>query len=62
LLPALVLLLALLILGLTTALPAHAQAAAPRNVVFILSDDHRYDFMSFHPQARTSSRHPSSTG
>ncbi|HUF51133.1 MAG TPA: sulfatase [Longimicrobiales bacterium] len=32
-------------------LPAHAQAQAgatrPRNVILILSDDHRYDFMSF---------------
>ena len=37
-------------LGLTPA-PARAQAAGPRNVVFILSDDHRYDFMGFHPQA-----------
>jgi N-acetylglucosamine-6-sulfatase len=27
------------------------QAAAPRNVIFILSDDHRYDFMGFHPNA-----------
>ena len=27
------------------------QAAARRNVVFILSDDHRYDFMGFHPNA-----------
>ena len=44
------LLLAVLVLGLT-APPVRAQAAAPRNVVFILSDDHRYDFMSFHPQA-----------
>lgn len=26
---------------------AQATATAPRNVVFILSDDHRYDFMSF---------------
>ena len=25
------------------------RAAARRNVVFILSDDHRYDFMSFSP-------------
>ncbi|HEU4522096.1 MAG TPA: sulfatase, partial [Thermoanaerobaculia bacterium] len=25
--------------------------AAPRNIVFILSDDHRYDFMGFHPNA-----------
>lgn len=29
---------------------SHAQDM-PRNVVFILSDDHRYDFMSFHPDA-----------
>ena len=51
------------------ALPAHAQivpvpatvkavkneGANPRNVVFILSDDHRYDAMSFmgHPLAKT---------
>jgi N-acetylglucosamine-6-sulfatase len=27
------------------------QAAQRRNVVFILSDDHRYDFMGFHPNA-----------
>lgn len=27
------------------------DVARPRNVVFILSDDHRYDFMSFHPDA-----------
>lgn len=26
-------------------------AAAPRNVILILSDDHRYDFMGFHPDA-----------
>src|SRR3970040_2872401 len=26
---------------------APSRAATPRNVVFILSDDHRYDFMSF---------------
>jgi N-acetylglucosamine-6-sulfatase len=25
--------------------------APPRNVILILSDDHRYDFMSFHPRA-----------
>ncbi|HVS29964.1 MAG TPA: sulfatase [Thermoanaerobaculia bacterium] len=25
--------------------------AAPPNIVFILSDDHRYDFMGFHPNA-----------
>jgi N-acetylglucosamine-6-sulfatase len=46
-----VLLLTVLISGLTTSPPARAQAAAPRNFVLILSDDHRYDFMSFHPQA-----------
>lgn len=28
-----------------------ATAAAPRNVIIILSDDHRYDFMSFMPGA-----------
>jgi len=28
-----------------------AQQQAPKNVVFILSDDHRYDFMSFMEQA-----------
>lgn len=27
------------------------QADQPRNVIFILSDDHRYDFMSFHDGA-----------
>jgi N-acetylglucosamine-6-sulfatase len=31
--------------------PGLAQATAPRNVIFILSDDHRYDFMGFHPGA-----------
>ena len=30
---------------------AISQAVAPRNVIFILSDDHRYDFMGFHPNA-----------
>ena len=29
----------------------HTHAAARRNVILILSDDHRYDFMSFLPQA-----------
>jgi N-acetylglucosamine-6-sulfatase len=28
-----------------------AQTPAPRNVVFILADDHRFDFMGFHPDA-----------
>ncbi len=27
------------------------QADAPQDVIFILSDDHRYDFMGFHPDA-----------
>lgn len=30
--------------------PAEA-GAGPRNIVFILSDDHRFDFMGFHPRA-----------
>lgn len=36
-------------------LPQGLPGAKPRNVVFILSDDHRYDAMSFlgHPLART---------
>lgn len=41
--------LALTALG---AQPLQAAAqAAPRNIVFILSDDHRYDLMGFHPNA-----------
>jgi N-acetylglucosamine-6-sulfatase len=28
-----------------------ALSAKPRNVVFILSDDHRYDYMGFHPES-----------
>ena len=40
---------------LLDALPARAstesQAAVPRNVIIILSDDHRYDFMSFMKRA-----------
>jgi N-acetylglucosamine-6-sulfatase len=45
-----------LILPACTPAPAPAAAAEPgiqppRNVVFILSDDHRYDFMGFHPNA-----------
>jgi len=38
----------LLLFGFLLATTAQAQ---PRNVVFILSDDHRYDFMGFHPNA-----------
>jgi N-acetylglucosamine-6-sulfatase len=34
---------------LLTAIPAISQSR--RNIVFILSDDHRYDFMGFHPNA-----------
>ncbi|HSH09141.1 MAG TPA: sulfatase-like hydrolase/transferase, partial [Oceanipulchritudo sp.] len=35
--------------------PVAIKGATPRNVVFILSDDHRFDAMSFmgHPLART---------
>ena len=39
----------------TTVAPEKIDGAKPRNVVFILSDDHRYDAMSFmgHPFAKT---------
>ena len=38
-----------------TVTPERIEGAKPRNVVFILSDDHRYDAMSFmgHPLAKT---------
>ena len=38
-----------------TVIPTRVEGAHPRNVVFILSDDHRYDAMSFmgHPFAKT---------
>ena len=38
-----------------TVVPRKNEGAQPRNVVFILSDDHRYDAMSFmgHPFAKT---------
>ncbi len=39
--------LGVLILGAS----AKAQDSKPQNVVFILSDDHRFDFMGFHPDA-----------
>ena len=39
-----------LALTLLTSLPARA-ATAPRNIIFILSDDHRWDFLSFMPEA-----------
>ncbi len=46
----LLLLAAVLVIG--AALPWRAQAQEPPpNVVFILSDDHRYDFMGFHEGA-----------
>lgn len=53
-LPALRCLVALATLLAPTA-RAGAQPATPRNVVFILTDDHRYDAMGFmgHPLART---------
>ena len=41
-----------LLLAATAPAPAAGQGAVtPRNVIFILSDDHRYDFMGFHPNA-----------
>lgn len=46
--------LALALLGtLTPHVEAEGQqqGTAPRNIVFILSDDHRFDFMGFHPNA-----------
>ena len=38
-----------------TVVPKRIEGGKPRNVVFILSDDHRYDAMSFmgHPFAKT---------
>jgi arylsulfatase A-like enzyme len=43
----------ILLMGLLPAGVGAQEAAtgAPRNVVFILSDDHRYDMMGFHPGA-----------
>lgn len=38
----------MILVALLVSVPA---LAAPRNIVFILSDDHRYDFMGFHPNA-----------
>ena len=37
--------------ALIAVLTAATLEAAPRNIIFILSDDHRYDFMGFHPNA-----------
>ena len=46
---------ALLIAGTATSFRAVDRepqpTSRPRNVIFILSDDHRYDFMGFHPDA-----------
>lgn len=44
----------LLLLSLALVLPPEASAqngAGPENVVFIFSDDHRYDYMGFHEMA-----------
>ncbi|MGH9456583.1 MAG: sulfatase family protein [Thermoanaerobaculia bacterium] len=38
-------------LAAATSSDALAQRARQKNIVFILSDDHRYDFMGFHPNA-----------
>jgi N-acetylglucosamine-6-sulfatase len=46
---ALVALVLLVLLGLAAA--AEPEAPARRNVILILSDDHRHDFMGFHPAA-----------
>jgi N-acetylglucosamine-6-sulfatase len=43
--------LSLALLALITGPGAAAAEERPRNVIFILSDDHRYDFMSFMPGA-----------
>jgi N-acetylglucosamine-6-sulfatase len=40
----------LLLVALIVVRNAEGQSQ-PRNIVFILSDDHRYDFMGFHPNA-----------
>ena len=41
----------LLSLALLLALASPTHGAAPRNLILLLSDDHRYDFMSFHTNA-----------
>lgn len=41
----------IILIGLGNMQPAAAQPPQPQNVVFILSDDHRYDFMGFHENA-----------
>jgi N-acetylglucosamine-6-sulfatase len=42
-------LLAILCFGIQK--PVLAQSNQPKNIIFILSDDHRYDFMGFHDEA-----------
>lgn len=54
----LVVALAVLASASAWAQPRTAQRPAPRNVVVILSDDHRYDFMGFHPDAPAFLRTP----
>ena len=44
-------LMALLAFTACSSTNAQLPVVAPRNVIFILSDDHRYDFMGFHPNA-----------
>ena len=58
-LPTLLAALAVLAASGAVAQPQTAQRSAPRNVVVILSDDHRYDFMGFHPDAPRFLRTPS---
>ena len=52
--------------GLLDALPARvspgSQASVPRNVIIILSDDHRYDFMGFMKRAPAFLRTPNLDG
>jgi N-acetylglucosamine-6-sulfatase len=48
---ALVIVASLLLFGGRAAVAQGAPAARPRNVIFILSDDHRYDAMGFVPGA-----------
>jgi len=42
--------LLLVVVGLA-ATPVPAAEPLARNVIFILADDHRHDFLGFHPQA-----------
>lgn len=41
----------ILILLLVTTLGASVGSAQQQNIIFILSDDHRYDYMGFHPDS-----------